>query len=532
MLPAVQEQNSGPLTVVKERWEDASPTQKLGLAAAICLVLAVLVTYNLAAGQDDWKPLFSNLSAERASQVVEKLDEMGQPYRLGGEGNIILVPPTAVNRWRLELASAGLLEGNKEGFELFESASLGRSDFSERVTYLRALQGELTSTISTIPNIRKARVHLNINKKPIFLDQQPEASAAVFVEMSPGSKLNDNQIRGIISLVANSVEGLDAERVTLFDATGTLQISGKDLEQGGVGGEGDAEDQSNRLSELAQSMVDRILGPGKGLASVRVELDYDTRRVERESHDPGADGKGVPIRREDSTESFEGTKPNVGNAPENAPPVTAPAEDGKEKPKYSQSSTKVDYAVSKTKEILEEKPGGVARISASVIVDSGAGLTQEQLDDLAQGVKVALGLRDDRGDMFELKALPFNREHIEAVNQEIAQAEQATKEHEKFMLYVLAGAGGTTLIGIILGLLLKRRKSREEVWMDVAVGQLEGGEDQAALEEQLNLLLPAEEPEEVEESTDELLVRALEEVERDPESVARLLERWVAGEGN
>ena len=68
--------------------------------------------------------------------------------------------------------------------------------------------------------------------------------------------------------------------------------------------------------------------------------------------------------------------------------------------------------------------------------------------------------------------------------------------------------------------------------MDVAVGQLEGGEDQAALEEQLNLLLPAEEPDEVEESTDELLVRALEEVERDPESVARLLERWVAGEGN
>ena len=76
MLPAVQEQNSGPLAVVKERWEDASPTQKLGLAAAICLVLAVLVTYNLAAGQDDWKPLFSNLSADRASQVVEKLDEM------------------------------------------------------------------------------------------------------------------------------------------------------------------------------------------------------------------------------------------------------------------------------------------------------------------------------------------------------------------------------------------------------------------------------------------------------------------------
>lgn len=517
---------------IKDKWESASPVHKLALAAVICLILAVGATYSLAKSSNgDWKPLFSHVSPERAGKIVEKLDEMGQPYRLGGDGSVILVPPTAVNRLRIELAAVGLLQDKEQGFELFESASLSRSDFSEHVTYLRALQGELAGTISSIDNVRKARVHLNLNQKPIFLDQQPESSAAVYVEMSPGTRLNENQIKGIISLVANSVEGLDESRVTLFDATGALQVSGADLQDGNLGG-GDAANQSDTLSKLAQTMVDRILGPGKGLAMVRVEIDHKVRRVETESHAPGGDGKGVPIHREDTSESFEGTKPAGVSTDSGAPPVQVAANQAPgEKPKYAQQSSKVDYAVSKTTEVLEEKPGAVSRISASIIVDSNAGLTQAQLDDLAAGLKTALGLNDARGDKFELKALPFNKEQIELASKEMEAQAQQQKDDKKLLLYVLAGVGGTVVLGFFLAFFLKRRDKRQEVWMDVNVDSARMPEpDMNALEESLNLLLPAEEPALDEESTDELLVRALEEVERDPASVARLLERWVEGE--
>lgn len=532
MLEPISEEQ-GMMEPLKEKWEEATPVQKLGVAAVICLILAVFVTYSLTSSDGNWKPLFSQLSATRASQIVEKLDEMGQPYRLGGDGSLILVPPTAVNRLRLELASAGLLEEDDQGFELFESASLSRSDFSERVTYLRALQGELASTIASIENVKKARVHLNLNRRPIFLDQKQQTSAAVYVEMALGSKLNENQIRGIISLVANSVEGLDPSRVTLFDSTGTLQVSGEELEDGSLSG-GDSKNQSEELSRLAQSMVDRILGPGKGLASVRVELDHKVRRVEKESHAPGGDGQGVPLHREDVSEVFEGTKPG-GPADANGGPGVQVADTANgEKPKYQQQSSKVDFAVSRTTEVLEEKPGGVSRISASVIVDSNAGLTEEQLQDLALGVKTAIGLDDTRGDKFELRALPFNREHLELASQEIAAAEQEQAKEKELLLYMLAGVGGTAILGILIGLFLRRKRKRQEVWMDVAVDSMAApeSEDMSALEEQLNLLLPAEEPEAEGESTDELLVRALEEVERDPASVARLLERWVEGDGH
>lgn len=516
---------------MRERWEEASPTQKLALAAVLSMVLSVLCTYSLMSGPGEWKPLFSNLDVERASQVVEKLNEMGQPYRLGNNGSLILVPPTAVNRLRLELASAGILEQSDKGFELFEQASLSRSDFSEKVTYLRALQGELSATIASIQKVRKARVHLNLAKNSVFLDQSSQSSAAVYVEMSPGAQLNDKQIKGIISLVANSVEGLDAERVTLFDSTGSLQVSGGDLKEGSIG-MASSDDRSAELSRLGQSMVDRILGPGKGFASVRVELDFNERRIERESHSPGADGAGVPLRQENTSEQFEGTRPNIaGGTEEQIPVEEVPANGGAQKPKYIQTSTKTDYAVSKTTEVLEEKPGGVARISASVIVDSNAGLTDEQLNDLAEGVKTAIGLQEERGDKFEIRALPFNREHLEAVEEEIVAAEQERAQQKQILLYILAGIGGTVVLSALVGLMLRRRRKRREIWMDVTVDQPdEEPEELDELEGHLDLLLPAEEPEQ-EPTTDKLLVRALEEVERDPASVARLLERWVEGDG-
>lgn len=518
------------LDTLRERWEDATPTHKLVLGAVVSLLVASLMIFSLSSDDGNWRPLFSKMSSAKASQVVEKLEELGQPYRLGGDGTLVLVPPTAVNRLRLELAAAGMMKGEEQGFELFESASLSRSDFSERVTYLRALQGELATTIASVDNVRKARVHLNLSKRPVFLDQQQDTSAAIYVEMAPGTRLNDNQVKGIINLVTNSVETLDASRVTLFDSTGALQVTGGELEEGGSGG-GDAADQSEELTKLAQSLIDRILGPGRGIASVRVELDFDVRRVEKESHEPGAEGKGVPIRQEETTELFEGTKPGAAGETEGAVPVEVTTPAGQTPPKYSQSATKVDYAVSKTKEVFEEKPGGVARISASVVVDSNAGLTEEQLKDLAEGVKTAIGIDLQREDRFEIKALPFNREHIELASQEIAEMEKEEQGKQKMLLYVLAGVGGTTVLGLLLGFFLKRKRKRQEIWMDVNVDSPQDElDDMEALEGSLDLLLPAEEPEVEEESMDELLVRALEEVERDPASVARLVESWVEGE--
>ena len=533
MLEAIEHQDSL-LTNISDKWEDSSPNQKFGFATVICLILAVAIAWAMSGRTSDWRPISAGMSPSQTAEVVQKLEDMGQSYKLSADGSMVLVPAVSVHRLRLELAATGMMENGGKGFELFESASLSRSDFSERVTYLRAIQGELSNTISAVENIKKARVHLNLAKRAIFLDQKAESSAAIYVELRTGASLNQNQVKGIIHLVANSVEGLKIENVNLFDASGQLNVSGEDLDESKLS-PGDSDDRSARLTKIAQAMLDRILGPGKALANVQIEIDYETRRVERESNEAGKDGKEVALHREDRSETFEGTRPKPEASGEaGGPPVEVTENAGADKPKYSQTSSNVDYAVTKTRETIEERGGGVVRMSASIIVDSAAELTDKQLKDLALGVKTAIGFNKERKDQFEIRSLPFNREQMKEIEESMAQEALQKQSEKTTILYALAGAGGLAILAAIVGFFVKRKKSRSEVWVDVDVTQepeFQSDDDLLALEDNIDFdLLTSKEPEPEEESHEELLLRALEEVERDPEAVARLIENWIEGD--
>ncbi|MCA9797541.1 MAG: flagellar M-ring protein FliF, partial [Candidatus Eremiobacteraeota bacterium] len=349
------------LADLKDRWEDVPVNQKLVGVAVVCLLVATLV--GLAAGHksNDMVPLFGSLSPTQAAEMVQKLEEGNHRYQLADGGSLILVPEEDRQRLRLEMAGNGMLNQENPGFELFEKTTLSRSDFSERITYLRALQGELADTIEAIPQVRKARVHLNLPRRPLYLDEKQETSAAVYVELAPGASLNKNQMAGIINLVASSVEGMTPAQVTLMDGSGALHLRGDQLdEQGGVGG--DDNDRSRELTNVAQELVDRVLGPGKAMATVRIELAREVRTTEREMVEPGNDGKGVLLHQEEQVETFEGTKPNPREeiAQGAAPVTTATAPAGEQAngkpPSYQQKSTKADFAVSRVKEVLETKP--------------------------------------------------------------------------------------------------------------------------------------------------------------------------------
>lgn len=511
---------------VRERWEDTEPNQRIALAAFLSFLAALGLVWATTSSKVQWRPLVSNASPEASARVVAKLDELGSRYQLGGDGSVVLVPAEDVQRLRVELAGAGVSGESSEGFELFESLSLGRSDFSEQVTYLRALQGELARTVEALQAVAEARVHINMPKRALFLDEKLEATAAVYVRLHPGTQLNRNHKSGIIHLVANSVEGLEPSGVTLFDASGALYLSGDQLtEQEGMGS--DQEQRAQRLTQQAQALVDRILGPGNGLVTVQVEVERDSMRTERERAEQGSAEGGVLLRKEVSVEDYEGAKPE-SRIPANSestetsgegPPAVVTAEEGKS-PRYSQKSSKEEYAVTKVKEYLEKKPGGTQRMTASLMVDAGIGLSEPQLQALALGIKTAIGFDAQRGDSFEVQALPFNRDHLKAMEQEVAKVEEAETANRQLYQYL---AGGL-LVLVVLGLVARRGKARKEVWMDVSLPEAEVEELEG---DGIDLLLPAEAPEDQEESVSELLVRALEAVEREPELVARLMERWA-----
>ena len=396
------------------------------------------------------------------------------------------MPAEDVQKLRIKLAGEGLTQNSTVGFELFENVSLSRSEFSERVTYLRALQGELNHTIEALAPVRRARVHLNLPQRPIFLDEKQNASAAIYVELETGSKLNENQIGGIVHLVANSVEGLQLSQVDVFDAAGSFHVNGGDLEEERKLG-GDGEERSRLLTQQAQKLVDRVVGPGNALATVQIEIDLETRTTERELAEPGGEGKGTLLRREERIEDFKGTKPSPPQprvvSPENpgepqnpgGPNVeTVQTEAGQELPTYVQKVAKEDFAVNRIRERSEHRAGKTSRLTASILVDNSVGLSPQQLADLAEGVKSAIGFDERRGDVLNLKALPFNRSHLREFNEKLAQEELAESQAQQSLIYLLVGFASLVVIGLVTRALMQKRKRRKEVWMDVSIDNAAG----------------------------------------------------------
>ena len=170
----------------------------------------------------DFKPLFTGLAPEDAAAIVQKLKEGGVEYRLPEAGGAVLVPSSRLAELRLTLAAAGLPKTGRIGFELFDKANLGATEFTEHINYRRALEGELERSVMSLAEVEQARVHLTFPKDSVFLDAQQPAKASVLVKIRPGAHLSPPNVLAINHLVASAVEGLSPDAVSVLDMNGNL----------------------------------------------------------------------------------------------------------------------------------------------------------------------------------------------------------------------------------------------------------------------------------------------------------------------
>lgn len=172
--------------------------------------------------ENDFKPLFTGLSPEDAAAIVQKLKEGGIDYRLPEAGGSVLAPSARLAELRLTLAAAGLPKTGRIGFELFDKANLGATEFTEHINYRRALEGELERSVGALAEVEQARVHLTFPKDSVFLDAQQPAKASVLVKTRPGTHLSPQNVMAINHLVASAVEGLSPDAVSVLDMNGNL----------------------------------------------------------------------------------------------------------------------------------------------------------------------------------------------------------------------------------------------------------------------------------------------------------------------
>src|SRR4051812_5585000 len=200
---------------------------KASAAIGIAALVGIAVALSMNASQGDMKVLYANLSDKDGGAVIAQLSTMNVPYKVMPGSGAIMVPAAQVPDLRLKMATAGLPKGSVSGYELMDSARFGQTQFQERLTFQRGLEGELTRSIGSLAAVQSARVHLALPNQNGFFREQQKPSASVLLGLHPGRTLDRAQIAGIVHLVSSSVPELDPKAVSVLDQTGALLTGGE-----------------------------------------------------------------------------------------------------------------------------------------------------------------------------------------------------------------------------------------------------------------------------------------------------------------
>src|SRR5436190_3527012 len=197
-----------------------STGQKVVTGLAVLALIFGGMFFSSWASKPNYTPLFSNLQPSDAAAVTQKLTSEKVPFKLADGGATVMVPQNQVYQQRLNLSAAGLPTGGTQGYSLLDKEGITTSEFTQRVDYQRALEGELSKTIGAIEGVAAASVHVVVPNNDIFSADASKPSASVLIQNTPGKHTTPGQVQAIVHLVSSSVEGLTPDNVTLADSKG------------------------------------------------------------------------------------------------------------------------------------------------------------------------------------------------------------------------------------------------------------------------------------------------------------------------
>lgn len=432
-------------------WAKLNGVQKatatmLGLLALIGLVVAMSI-----ATRPQYSVLFSNLSANDASAIVDKLKEQKVDYRVAGGGTAVEVPTENVYDLRLQMAGAGLPQGGTIGFEVFDKSSFGMTEFTQKLNYQRALQGELAKTIGELAPVADARVHLVIPEQSLYSDKESESTASVVVKLRPGSQLGSEQVAAITNLVSAAVQGLKPTGVAVIDTAGNLL---SDAGGGPLSGNGlrlsssQLQMQKQYEAQMArdlQVMLDKVVGQGKAVVRVSARMNFDSTQTDKETYLPTQGNQGVLVSQDQTQETYgAGAKPAGAPAiPAAATTATGAGANGT----YNRTQSSSKFEVTKQIQHIIQAPGKVERLSVAVLLDGQVNPTLNTT--IRQTVSTAVGLDTQRGDQVTVDSLPFDNSAVQTQDKEMEK--QAKRE----MMMNYAKWGAAVLLGLIFMLFLR-----------------------------------------------------------------------------
>jgi flagellar M-ring protein FliF len=432
----------------------------LGLATALILFLSIKLFLS-----PKYSTLYTELSQSDAAAISSYLQKNNIKFEISPEGDKISVAGTSVPKLRLELANKGMPKGEGVGFEIFDKTNLNISDFNQKINYKRALEGELSRTISSLDSIKSAKVHLALANKSIFKDQNETSKASVVLVTEYMAKLSDEQIKGIQHLVASSIPDLNPNDVQITDHDGNSLVKFNDenslSDQKVATNDKKLKDFEAKLERDLTNLLSPILGTGNVLINVSAEMNFDESEINIELFNPvtrdGVETKPVIRSEKIASERYNNKDQKrfgTGGIQHTLPGFIHDSEardTGNGKDYIKEDKTK-NYEVSKSIERIRKATGLVKKISIAVVVNKD--LNASERGTLRQTVQAAAGLDMERGDQIvvtgiKFSSTPYSTVAEQQVAKKISEMDQASRI-KKYLSLILIIAFGILVAMLVM----------------------------------------------------------------------------------
>lgn len=506
-------------------WKKLDKKKKKILVFALVALTLFVCIYTFFINRVTYTVLFTNLEIEDAAKITADLDaKKNIKYKLENGGKDIYIDSRYVDKYRLELASAGLMPQNSTGFEIFDNTGMMVTDKDRDIMYQRALEGELQRSIMTLDEIQNARVHLVMSKDSVFETEKSQASASVIVSTKPGKKLNSDQVRGIAALVSGAVENLPEANVKIIDSSGNILYSGEDASDSkGTAGISDYSRQSEIKkgfeAELEKNIM-AILGPAYGVDKIKVavyaDLDFDAQEQTVIKYEN-------PVVRSEQ-KSASGSNVNSNQVSQN--PVSDNTQNvlnGSGGSGLESFSGTVNYELNQSTTTTVRAPGKVNKITTSVIYDGN--LSAEQKAGITNLISAATGYDANRGDLIDVEGIVFDKTYQNDTGN--SQNVSFIGKYGKLIIIGVLGAVALLILIIVLRKVLPDKKSNEIPEFEKKVVKPSSSDmdiDLAKAEEEFKKKFESR-PEPKEEQLKKY-------VQEHPEIAAELIKAWIKVEGD
>ena len=408
----------------------------LGLGAAAAGLIFVVAQW---AGAPTWVPAYVGVPLETVTQLTDKLDQAAVKYKLERGGSDIMVAQSDLAKARVALAKGGNPMGGRPGLELFDQPSWGMTDFTQRINYRRALEGELERTIGKMRGIEAAQVHLVLHETDGFAAAERPTEASVVLKLRGEPDLE--VVKGISHLVASSVEGLTSEHVTILNNDGRMLSEA--IEASSITGLSSRQLQMQReIEDYIRNKAERIIAPQLGQGNMRVQVSAAMSFDQVQRTTATVDPDRQVVFSEQKNQIQPGTTGGAG-----------------------QNTTATTYENTRSTEQVIAAPGAIKRLTVAVLVADRpppagskadpAPRPRAELDQIEMLVRSAVGYDSTRGDVVSVVSVPFAPVApiaVEAPKTDVVKVMQTAQRP-------LLGIVGLALIALVVMMSLKSLKS-------------------------------------------------------------------------